>query len=148
MSASLHLGSLEDIDALTLLVSAFHDHIGVDQTKDETRKALHPLLQGIPHGVAYLIGPRKSPVGYIIISFGYSLEFGGIDGFIDEFFIRTNIRGRGMGTEVLASLLPALSDHGVKALHLAVAKNNRAEKLYSRAGFRMRDGHHLMTREL
>ena len=97
-------------------------------------------------GLPILIGPKKSPVGYIAISFGFSLEMGGIDGFIDEFYIRANVRGRGMGSEVLESLLPALAQHGVKALHLEVSPGNRAQKLYARAGFKLRDGYHLMTR--
>ncbi|MFV2002435.1 MAG: hypothetical protein ACC619_05590 [Paracoccaceae bacterium] len=51
-----------------------------------------------------------------------------------------------MGSEVLAALLPALGEHGVKALHLEVSPDNSARRLYRRAGFRLRDGHHLMTR--
>ncbi|MGR3290819.1 MAG: GNAT family N-acetyltransferase [Paracoccaceae bacterium] len=128
------------------LVTAYHNYAGHSGTDTERRAALMPLLQGTPHGVAYLIGPRKAPVGYIVISFGYSVEFGGIDGLIDEFFIRSGVRGRGMGSEVLASLLPALSEHGVKALHLKVTTESRANRLFARAGFRPRDGYHLMTR--
>jgi ribosomal protein S18 acetylase RimI-like enzyme len=80
-------------------------------------------------------------------SFGYSVELGGIDGFVDEFFIRESVRGRGMGTEVLGKLLPALSQNGVRALHLEVARDNdAAQRLYTRAGFRMRDRYALMTR--
>ncbi|MEE9428363.1 MAG: GNAT family N-acetyltransferase [Paracoccaceae bacterium] len=146
MSASLHLCVADDLDVILPLVAAFYEHEGIQRSQAELRTAVMPLLQGTPHGVAYLIGPRKAPVGYIVISFGYSVEFGGIDGFIDEFFIRANVRGRGMGTEVLSSILPALSEHGVKALHLEVSQKNRAEKIYSRAGFKMRDGYHLMTR--
>ncbi len=146
MSASLHLCTIADLDILLPLVENFHRDEATKKSTAQLSAALMPLLQGTPHGIAYLIGPRKAPVGYIVISFGYSVEFGGIDGFIDEFFIRSNVRGRGMGSEVLASLLPALSEHGVKALHLEVEQSNRAEKLYARAGFRLRDGYHLMTR--
>jgi len=146
VSASLHLCTTADIDVLLPLVAAFHSHEKLERTGLQRQSALIPLLDGTPHGVVYLIGPRKAPVGYIVVSFGYSVEFGGIDGFIDEFFIRANVRGRGVGGEVLASLLPVLADHGVKALHLEVAAKNRAEKLYARAGFRLRDGYHLMTR--
>jgi len=95
----------------------------------------------------YLAGPRKAPVGYIIITLGYSVELGGIEGFIDEFFIREKVRGRGMGHEVLTTLLPALKDHGIKALHLEVERNNEtAQRLYKRAGFEARENYILMTR--
>ena len=116
----------------------------------EARAAgLHPLLDGIPHGAAYLIGPPRAPIGYVVVTFGWSIEFGGMDGFIDEIFIRPGVRGRGIATEVLLALPRALADAGVKALHLEVGTENAvAQRLYGRAGFRLREGYHLMTRLL
>ncbi len=148
MSASLHLCGPDDLERLLPLVATFHDHQNIKSNDKQRRTALTSLLGGTPHGVAYLIGPRNAPVGYIVVSFGFSVEFGGIDGFIDEFFIRANIRGRGMGSEVLGALLPALGEHGVKALHLETRPEDRVHKLYARAGFRLRDGYHLMTKQL
>lgn len=148
MKASLHLANSTDLERLEPMVAAYHAFEGIQSDQPARVAALSPVLEGLPHGVVYLIGPRKAPVGYIAISFGYSIELGGIDGFIDEFFMRENIRGRGLGSEVLANLLPSLASHGVKALHLEVSPDNaRAQKLYRRAGFALRDGYHLMTRE-
>ncbi|UYV38885.1 GNAT family N-acetyltransferase [Rhodobacteraceae bacterium D3-12] len=143
----LHLANPADLDRLERLVAAYHAFEGIESDETHRRAALAPLLDGTPHGVAYLIGPKLAPVGYIVVSFGYSVELGGIDGFIDEFFIREKVRGRGMGSEVLMTLLPALSQHGVKALHLEVAHDNDAAKrLYQRSGFEPRAAYHLMTR--
>ena len=120
---------------------------GIKLSDEQRQAAVRPLLEGIPHGMIYLAGPRKAPVGYIIITLGYSVELGGIEGFIDEFFIREKVRGRGMGHEVLTTLLPALKDHGIKALHLEVERNNEtAQRLYKRAGFEARENYILMTR--
>lgn len=143
----LHLANTSDLEKLMPLVAAFHAHMGIEQSDEAREAALMPLLEGLPLGVAYLIGPRKAPVGYIVISFGYSVELGGIDAFIDEFYIREKVRSRGMGSEVLMTLLPALRDHGVKALHLEVDRTDeRAQRLYKRAGFEPRAGYMLMTR--
>ncbi len=147
MSAALHLAKPDDLPRLQSLVAAFHAHEGIEQSDEDRKAALLPLLEGSPHGAAYLVGPRKGPVGYIVVSFGYSVEMGGIDAFIDEFYIRENVRGRGMGGEVLRALMPALADYGVKALHLEVARDNvRAKRLYTRLGFEAREKYHLMTR--
>ena len=144
--STLQIAHPADIERLLPLVAGFHAFAGIEQSDDARRAALMPLLDGTPHGVAYLIGPKVSPVGYIVVSFGYSVELGGIDGFIDEFFIREKVRRRGMGYEVLLALLPALAEHGVKALHLEVAKDNdAARRLYERAGFKSRENCHLMT---
>ena len=76
-----------------------------------------PLLEGSPLGVIYIVGPRNSPVGYIAISFGWSIETGGIDGSIDEIWIRPAVRDKGMASEALSALIPALREAGVTALH-------------------------------
>ena len=149
MSAALTLATPEHLDKLAPLVAAFHAEEGITQSDEARAAALMPLLDGIPHGAAYLIGPPRAPIGYIIVTFGYSVEFGGMDGFVDEVFIRPGVRGRGVASEVLSSLPRALAGAGLKALHLEVAsENTRAQRLYARAGFKLRDGYHLMTRTL
>lgn len=147
MSAALHLAGPEDAPALLTMVAAFHQETGIFSTPEHRAAAIEPLLEGSPLGCAYLIGPRRAPIGYIVISFGWSVELGGMDGFIDEFFVRPGVRGRGVGSEVLGALLPKLEGAGLKALHLeAVADQPALKRLYGRAGFKMRDGYHLMTR--
>lgn len=149
MSAALHLAKPEDLPRLQALVAAFHAHGGIEQSDAARARALLPLLEGSPHGAAYLVGPRRGPVGYIIVSFGYSVKMGGIAGFIDEFYIRENVRGRGMGGEVLRALIPALAEYGVVALNLEVGRDNPdAQRLYTRLGFVARQDHHLMTLRL
>lgn len=149
MSVTLTLAKPADLDRLERLVAAYHAFEEIETTQEDRLAALAPLLDGTPHGVAYLLGPPKSPVGYVVVSFGWSVELGGIDGFVDELYIREAVRGRGMGSEALSALLPALARHGVKALHLEVARANpRAHGFYTRLGFQPRDRYHLMTKRL
>lgn len=147
MSAVLTLATPEHYDRLMPLVAAFHVEERLSLTDEAREAALRPLLEGIPHGAIYLIGPPRAPIGYIIVTFGWSVEFGGMDGFVDELYVRPGVRGRGIAGEVLISLPRALAGAGLKALHLEVGKENAgAARLYKRAGFRLRDGYHLMTR--
>jgi ribosomal protein S18 acetylase RimI-like enzyme len=81
-----------------------------------------------------------APVGYIAISFGWSIELGGLDGVLDEFWIREAVRGRGMGGEAILALQKTLKGAGVVALSLEVARgNDTALRLYERTGFKRRD---------
>ena len=146
MSAALSLASEDDLVRLIPMVSAYHAFEDIEQSDDDRRAALAPLLAGSPHGAIWLIGPRRAPVGYIAVSFGWSIELGGMDGFLDEFFIREGVRGRGVGSEALAALIPQLAQAGMVGLSLEVAPDNaRALKLYERRGFCLRDGLHQMT---
>jgi len=147
MSAALTLATAEHFDRLMVLITAFHTEAGIEQSDAHRAAAITPLLEGSPHGAAYLIGPPRAPIGYIVVCFGWSLEFGGMDGFVDELFIRPGVRRRGVASEVLISLPRALAGAGLKALHLEVAAENAsARRLYKRAGFAVRDGYQLMTR--
>lgn len=149
MSAALTLANLDHLERVLPLVAAFHAEEGIEMSDSARADAVQPLLSGIPHGAIYLVGPPRAPIGYIVVTFGWSIEFGGMDGFVDELFVRPGVRGRGIASEVLLTLPRALADAGLKALHLEVAPDNDvAKRLYTRAGFQIRDGYHLMTRHL
>lgn len=146
---ALNLAKPDDLDRLSQLVAAFHSEAGITQDDTTRHAALMPLLDGSPHGAAYLVGPGRAPIGYIIIGFGWSVEFAGMDGFVDEFYIRPGVRGRGIGTEVMLNLPKALANAGLKALHLEVNRSNpRARKLYEKMHFQARDDYMLMSRKL
>lgn len=140
MTQVLHLATPGDLDKLERMVAAYHALEGFETDEAARKAALAPILEGSPHGAVWLIGPRMAPVGYIAVSFGWSIELGGLDGVIDEFWIREAVRGRGMGGEALVALQKALRPAGVVALSLEVARTNaKAQRLYGRAGFEPRD---------
>lgn len=148
MTTKLHLAKSEDLDRVVSMVASFHAESGIVQDEDTRIAAVAPLLEGSQLGVIYILGPRRAPVGYVAISFGWSIEMGGIDGFVDEFWIRPAVRGRGMGSEAMAALVPALRDAGLAALHLEVDRESPASELYRRLGFERRDRYCLMTARL
>jgi ribosomal protein S18 acetylase RimI-like enzyme len=79
------------------------------------------------------------PVGYIVLCFGYSLEWLGRDAFVDEFYLLTDYRGRGWGRKTMAFLEDAARSLNVTALHLEVMhRNTNALELYRKLGF---EGH-------
>lgn len=149
MSAALTLGAPDHLEKLLALVAAFHAEQGIETTDERRRRGVAPLLDGIPHGAVYLIGPPRAPIGYIGITFGWSVKFGGLDAIIDELYIRPGVRGRGIASEALIALPRALAGGGLRAIHLEVDRDNPAAlKLYRRAGFSAREGYVVMSRAL
>lgn len=144
---ALSLAKPEDLPRVTRLIADFHAEEGIAQDEATRDAAVLPLLEGSPHGAIYLIGPARAPIGYVIVSFGWSVEFGGLDGFLDEIYIRPAVRGRGIGTEVLVALPKALAGAGLRALHLEVDRENeKARKLYEKLRFEPRERYMLMSR--
>ena len=149
MSAALHLAKPTDLEKLLEMVAAFHSEEELQSTDDSRRAGIAPLLDGIPHGAAYIIGPARAPLGYIVVTFTWSVEYGGMEGSIDEIYIRPAVRKRGVASEVLNSLPRALAGAGIKVLHLEVDRRSDAtQRLYTRAGFAPADRYLLMTKIL
>lgn len=149
MTTAIHLATPEDAPRLLTLIEAFHTEYGLTSTPEAREAALLPLLEGSPLGAAWLFGPAKAPTGYVIITFGWSMEFGGMDAFVDELYIRPTVRKRGIASEVLLAISASLKDVGVTALHLEVDRDDEAtQRLYTRAHFKLRDRYALMTRTL
>ncbi|SNR41153.1 GNAT family N-acetyltransferase [Puniceibacterium sediminis] len=146
---SLHLATTEDAPKLLPLVAALHVDLGFKTDAAHQERSILPLLEGSPHGASWLIGPRRAPVGYIVVSFGWSIEYGGMDAIIDELYIRPAVRGRGMAGEAINALAQALKQSTIKALHLEVDRSNEAAtSLYQRCGFKARDSYMYMSRKL
>lgn len=149
MSAALHLAKPTDLEKLMTLVAAFHDEMDLGTEETALECALIPLLDGSPYGAVYLLGPARAPMGYVVLTFGWSVELGGMDGFVDEIYLRPAVRGRGIAIEALLSLRKVMASAGVKALHLEVDREDeRAQKLYKKARFELRDRYSLMTLKL
>lgn len=149
MSAALTLAGPDHLEKLLSLVAAFHTEAEMPSTEESRRAGLEPLLEGIPYGCAYLIGPPRAPIGYMVITLTWSVEYGGLDGNIDELYIRPGVRGRGIASEALTALPHALSAGGLRTIHLEVERDNAAAlKLYRRAGFILNENYMFMTKHL
>lgn len=149
MSAALTLAAPDHLDKLLPLVASYHAEASIKSTPEARTAGIAPLLEGISHGCAYLVGPPRAPIGYIVITFGWSVKFGGLDAIIDELYVRPGVRGRGIATEALSALPRALAGAGLRAVHLEVdSANAQALKLYRRAGFTPREGYMLMSKRL
>jgi ribosomal protein S18 acetylase RimI-like enzyme len=149
VSAALTLAKPDHLEQILPLVTAFHTEAGIKSDDASRRAGVAPLLDGIPHGCAYMIGPPRAPIGYIVITFCWSVEFGGLDSSIDELFIRPGVRRRGIASEALIALPRALAGAGLRAMTLEVDTTNaKALALYRRAGFSLHDNYAFMSKRL
>ena len=91
---------------------------------------------------------NESVVGYLAVTLGFSLEYGGRDAFIDELFIVEDHRNKGIGTSALELAEAYCREAGVRAVHLEVERHRAsAIALYSRIGF-VENNRQLMTKHL
>lgn len=124
---------------------AFNDEDG-HPLSPTGRRALRALCAGTPYGLGFMIEQKGLEVGYLVIGLGFSIEFGGVDGFIDEFYVEPAHRGRGVGAAALTALDGMARRLKIRALHLeAMPRNDRAARLYARFGYKLSE-RHLMSK--
>lgn len=120
------------------------DHTPFDE--QAARAVLEKFLNGEMPALVWLIQSGGKDIGYIVLTFGCSLEFRGKDAFLDEIYITENSRGQGVGRRALEFVEQVCRSEQVEALHLAVEReNHRAQAVYRQFGFKEHD-RYLMTK--
>src|SRR5262245_13653892 len=137
-----------DEPALLELMREFYQEGRISFDERAARAALRGVLADPAHGRALLIEVEGAVAGYLVVCFGWSLEFHGRAAFLDELYVRERFRGQGIGTRALEVAAEVCRTSGVRAMHLEVERSNtRAQSVYRRTGFADRD-YYLMTRRL
>ena len=125
------------LDASTLL-ELMREFYAEEQLASDARctAALKTLLGDASLGLVYLLRAEGIAVGYMVLTFAYSLERGGKTALLDELFIAPAHRRRGLGAAAVDFAMQLAQASGCHALHLEVAHANAAARsLYARFGF-------------
>lgn len=137
-----------DLDALIAFRRELcaRDPVAFDERR--ARAAISDLIREPAWGRIWLLLDGETPIGYVALCIGYSLEFYGREAIVDELFIRSSHRGQGIGRRALAHVETEARALGVHALHLVVETwNTPALELYRRVGYQAHD-RYLMTKWL
>jgi ribosomal protein S18 acetylase RimI-like enzyme len=146
METNCQIAENSDIEILVEFIREFHEFEHLPFDDNSVRTMLAEILNDDSLGQVWLIQDGSEPIGYIVLTFGYSLEFQGRNGLIDELYIRESHRGQGIGTSALQFIEGVCPSLGIQALHLEVdRKNTAAQSLYCKVGFEDHD-RYLMTK--
>lgn len=140
MEIELRTARTNDRDLLLALIQELYacEHIPFDEAR--ATHALGNLLADPSLGRVWVVERGGLPVGYAILTLGYSLEFGGRFALLDELFILEEHRGTGAGRQALARIAQICRELGLEALRLEVDRANRvAQELYRKVGFATHD---------
>jgi GNAT superfamily N-acetyltransferase len=91
-----------DLPLLEQLARAYYLEDGHTFRADRQPAALAALASGDPFGCAWLIRLEVRPVGYVVLALTFSVEAGGREACVDEFYLVPEARNRGLGSRALA----------------------------------------------
>jgi len=149
-AVQLRPAEARDADTVIRFMRALEEADPGPSPFDETRRraCFEQLLEKPAFGRLWLICVRGEPVGYIVLTVGFSFEYGGHDAFVDELYVAPEHRRQGIGRKAVEFLEAHAAETGVRAVHLEVTHgNDAAMELYMRCGYASHD-RHLMTKRL
>ena len=128
------------LDGVLAMMAQLYAHGVGEFNAVRARRATQRLLAEPEFGRVWMIVAGARPVGYLALVLGYSLEFGGRFGLLDELFVEEPWRGLGLGRQALEFAAGECRARQWSALRLEVArKNERAQALYRSARFASQD---------
>ena len=125
----------DDIPVLVALMREFYAESDYPLPEEAAAQAFAGLLADERLGRLWLIEHLGEPAGYVALTVGYSMEFGGLRGFVDDLFVRAAHRGRGLASAALEEVLDECEAMDVRALLVEVGPDDDvARRVYARAG--------------
>jgi GNAT superfamily N-acetyltransferase len=120
-----------DLDVLIELHRGFCDTDDHPFDAQRARAAFIPLLADDSRGVVWIMDPAE---GYAVLTWGWSIEAGGLEAVLDEIFVTR--RGEGRGTTLLDHVVTDGEQRGLSRIFLETESHNRRGRaLYERCGF-------------
>jgi ribosomal protein S18 acetylase RimI-like enzyme len=136
MTLALRQASPHDLADLLELMHEFYAEAGYSLDPDRARAAFLPLLAPGQLGQVWLAELEGQVAGHLVLTFCYSMEYGGRSAFVDDLFVRPALRNRGVGRALVGHARAICESLGVRAMHLEVARTNGpAQAIYRAVGF-------------
>jgi GNAT superfamily N-acetyltransferase len=126
----------------------FYAEAGYALDRAHAHEAFAALLADARLGRVWLIQVDAANVGYLALTFVYSLEYGGPAAVVEDFFVQAPYRNTGLGRAAMATVRAYCAEARIRAISVEVGGDNAvAQSVYRGAGFTAVD-RQLMTLEL
>ena len=122
---------ISDISIITQMMQDFYAIDNYPMNVEVAKTLFQEFITNEHLGKSWLIYSENEIVGYIILTFIFSFEYGGKIAFVDELFIKETARGKGFGKEAIQFIQQEVPKLSLKLLYLEVEPHNEnAQKLY------------------
>ena len=122
---------IADISIITQMMQDFYAIDNYPMDVEVAKTLFQEFISNEHLGKSWLIYSENEIVGYIILTFIFSFEYGGKIAFVDELFIKETARGKGIGKEAIQFIQREVPKLSLKLLYLEVEPHNEnAQKLY------------------
>ena len=122
---------IADIEIITQMMQDFYAIDNYPMDIEVAKTLFQEFISNEHLGKSWLIYSENEIVGYMIITFIFSFEYGGKIAFVDELFIKETARGKGIGKDAIQFIQAEVPNLSLKLIYLEVEPHNEnAQKLY------------------
>ena len=125
----------EDVLTLVDLMTDFYAESGYALDRVHAQGAFAAVLADARLGRVWIVQQGAEDVGYLVVTFLFGMEYGGLMAVVDDFYVRPASRNVGLGTAALADAREDCVRLGVRAISVQVGEENAAaQSVYLRTG--------------
>jgi GNAT superfamily N-acetyltransferase len=124
-----------DLEPCLCLMQAYYEFDGIEFNAARAKTTLEQMIAG-NFGQAHIVRHNNHDVGYLIVLYGYSLEYGGRVLELDELYLIPEARGLGLGAATLEFIEMLARDIGAAVISLETENTNQSAKnFYQKHGY-------------
>jgi GNAT superfamily N-acetyltransferase len=124
-----------DLEPCLRLMQAYYEFDGIEFNAARAKTTLEQMIAG-NFGQAHIVRHNNHDVGYLIVLYGYSLEYGGRVLELDELFLIPEARALGLGSQILAFVEQQARAIGAAVISLETEHGNEtARRFYQKHGY-------------
>jgi GNAT superfamily N-acetyltransferase len=125
-----------DIPLLVGLMTEFYAEAGYNLNNSRAAEAFAAILTDERLGYVWIIQAERRDVGHLVLTLRYAMEYGGIIACLDDLYVKSGWRNKGLSSGALAEVRSFCERVGIRALTVEVGHDNGpAQTVYRRAGF-------------
>jgi len=115
-----------DVPKLVELMHDFYAESSFPLDGEWAARAFADLMADPSRGAAWIIEQDGSPIGHVVLSVRFAMEFGGLSAYIDDLFVQPEHRRKGAARAGLDALVAECRRRGCRSIHVEVAPDNHA----------------------
>jgi GNAT superfamily N-acetyltransferase len=125
-----------DVHELVAFMAEFYGESAYSLDRWRATDAFAAILGDERLGHIWFIEAESQKVGYVVLTLRYSMEFGGLCAYVEDFYIRPPFRRAGLGTSALEEVREFCLKHDIRAIHAETGRDDpAAHGVYRRIGF-------------
>lgn len=116
-------------------MSEFYAEAGYELDYALAERAFAAILSDERLGFVWLIDEETKEVGYIVLTFKFGMEYGGLIACVDDLFVAAQSRNKGLNTAAMIKVRDFCKTGGIRAITVEVGfSNGPAQAVYRRVG--------------